>query len=275
MNETTYLTELLKDLHNTTGFRISIHDINFKEIAGYPPEGSLFCRMIHKSDKIYSMCLAEDRERFLEAKENQKTIIYKCQFGLYEAISPIYNYNTLSGYLIMGQIAKKDDFYAMEIYDSVKPYLNNDSEELLRIIKTIPVIDEKIINSSINLMTVCASYLTLTNKVKTGANDLGELIFRYLYNNYPEKITFESMCNKFHCCKSTLINAFKRTYNTTIMQKLTEIRIDESKKLLKESDISISEISLVVGFSDQSYFSKIFKEYCGMTPREYRNNPPV
>ncbi len=273
MNDVGFLVELLRDLHNTTGFRISIHDVNFNEIAGYPEFGSEFCKRIHNSEEIYRACIEEDSKRFLEVQATQKTIIYKCKFGLYEAISPIYNYNVLSGYLMMGQVGNSDDFSEKRTIDSIRPYLENNIDDLNRLIKAIPVIENEIITSSINLMTVCANYLTLTNRIKTSVDNLGELILRYLYNNYSEKIVIDDMCRKFNCCKSTLINAFRKTYNVTIMEKLTEIRIQEAKKLLKESKIPISEISQLTGFADQSYFSKIFKETTNLTPREYRNNP--
>jgi YesN/AraC family two-component response regulator len=48
------------------------------------------------------------------------------------------------------------------------------------------------------------------------------------------------------------------------------VRIEESKHLLTSTDDSIVDICLAVGFEDQSYFSKVFKKYTGMTPKQYR-----
>jgi AraC-like DNA-binding protein len=272
MKENMSITELLRDLYLTTGFRFSIRDVNYNLIAGYPKDGSEFCNCLHKSKEAYNMCSREDFNRFNEVKKRNETIIYKCKFGLYEAISPIYNYNVLSGYLLMGQVAKKEDFSKEEMLAKVKPYFKENIDEIKEKIEHIPIVDGDAITSSVNIMTVCANFLTLTNKVKTVSDNLARLTHGYLYENYKDKISIEEMCKKFNCCKSTLINSFKKTYHTTIIQKLTEIRIEEAKKLLDNTNLSISEISQMTGFSDQSYFSKTFKEYHGISPREYKNN---
>lgn len=53
---------------------------------------------------------------------------------------------------------------------------------------------------------------------------------------------------------------------------LNKIRIEQSKLLLKNTDSSIVEIAMEVGFEDQSYFSKVFKNLTKMTPKQYRQN---
>ena len=53
---------------------------------------------------------------------------------------------------------------------------------------------------------------------------------------------------------------------------LNKIRIEQSKLLLKNTDFSIVEIAMEVGFEDQSYFSKVFKNLTKMTPKQYRQN---
>ena len=47
-------------------------------------------------------------------------------------------------------------------------------------------------------------------------------------------------------------------------------RIEESKRLLTTSNYSIVDIAIAVGFEDQSYFSKVFKKYTGITPKQFR-----
>ena len=48
------------------------------------------------------------------------------------------------------------------------------------------------------------------------------------------------------------------------------VRIEESKRLLANTDYSVIDISVAAGFEDQSYFSKVFKKYTGLTPKQYR-----
>lgn len=48
------------------------------------------------------------------------------------------------------------------------------------------------------------------------------------------------------------------------------VRIEESKRLLINPEYSIIDVAMAVGFMDQSYFSKVFKKYTGLTPKQYR-----
>jgi len=52
---------------------------------------------------------------------------------------------------------------------------------------------------------------------------------------------------------------------------LNEIRIDEAKKILKSDTLKIYEVAEICGFSDTTYFNKLFKKMCGCTPLEYKN----
>ena len=49
------------------------------------------------------------------------------------------------------------------------------------------------------------------------------------------------------------------------------VRMENAKELLLDSDMSILEIGAAVGIDDQNYFSRIFKKHCGVSPIEFRN----
>ena len=63
---------------------------------------------------------------------------------------------------------------------------------------------------------------------------------------------------------------FHKTVGESFREHLCRVRIEESKRLLLSTDISLNQIGLAVGFSDQSYYSKVFKRITGLTPGEYR-----
>jgi AraC-like DNA-binding protein len=70
--------------------------------------------------------------------------------------------------------------------------------------------------------------------------------------------------------KSTVLTQFKKEFHTTVNNYLNSIRLEHSKKMLENSDRTVSEIALDCGFSDQSYFSKMFSAKFGKTPTDYR-----
>lgn len=70
--------------------------------------------------------------------------------------------------------------------------------------------------------------------------------------------------------KYYLVHVFTRTYGISPINYLIGRRIGGAKRLLAESDYSISQIAQTVGFSSQSYFSQSFKRVTGQTPAQYR-----
>ena len=101
------------------------------------------------------------------------------------------------------------------------------------------------------------------------AQRLGALI-DYLNNNYGEKITVPLAAAMVGMSQSHFMRYFKQAAGKTFVDYLTHLRIHKARLLLPDKNLSIAEISNQVGFTDQSYFDKRFKEHFSKSPREYR-----
>ena len=88
--------------------------------------------------------------------------------------------------------------------------------------------------------------------------------------NVQKKICINDICDELKCSKSTLLTTFKKTYGITVNTYITEARLERAVHLLIEGNMTISEIAVETGFSDQSYFSKVFSASYGISPSEYR-----
>ena len=95
---------------------------------------------------------------------------------------------------------------------------------------------------------------------------------RYILNHLTEKITLEELSNLTHLSPQYLCKLFKAECRITISDYIREQRINEAKWLLESTDIALTEIADSLGFSDQTYFSSVFKKTTGLTPRHYRAN---
>ena len=73
-----------------------------------------------------------------------------------------------------------------------------------------------------------------------------------------------------HLHPSYFSTVFKNAAGLSFKEYLNKVRIEESKILLQNTDFSIIDIAVAVGFEDQSYFSKVFKKYTGTTPKQFR-----
>lgn len=63
---------------------------------------------------------------------------------------------------------------------------------------------------------------------------------------------------------------FKNIFGCTMFDYLTKVKIDKAKEMLKKQDYKIYEIASMLGYKSKAYFTSLFKEYTGVTPKEYR-----
>ena len=85
-----------------------------------------------------------------------------------------------------------------------------------------------------------------------------------------EKVTINDSATAVNISPKECIRSFKKNIHQTPIEYLLNYRVEQAKKLLRHSELSITDIALRAGFSTSAYFSKIFKERVGMTLREYR-----
>jgi len=120
-------------------------------------------------------------------------------------------------------------------------------------------------------MTICAQYLTLSTAIPSSTPTVAEMAKKYIFDNFRNKFTIKDICQSIGCSKSTLITAFKREYGMTVNEYITEVRLTEAVRMLDAGVRNIGEVALCSGFSDQSYFSKVFSARFGVPPSEYRS----
>ena len=93
----------------------------------------------------------------------------------------------------------------------------------------------------------------------------------FISDNYDKNITVEDVADSVCLSSSYLSHLFREKLNCTVNNYITRVRIEKSIELMSMRELSIQEISEKVGFNSQSYFTKIFKRYIGVTPVIYRN----
>lgn len=99
-----------------------------------------------------------------------------------------------------------------------------------------------------------------------------EKAIAYIKENYNSDINMAVVSNHVSMNYSLFSFSFKQYTGTNFVNYLKELRVEEAKKMLAQTDMKVIEISQCVGYDNEKHFMKLFKKYCGVSPTEYRKN---
>ncbi|MBS3920700.1 MAG: PocR ligand-binding domain-containing protein [Deltaproteobacteria bacterium] len=94
----------------------------------------------------------------------------------------------------------------------------------------------------------------------------------FIETNYGEPLTVDRVAKEVYLSTSRLSHIIKSELGITLGDYISKVRIEKAEALLKDRELSISQIALEVGFPDQSYFTKVFKKIEKCTPKIFRQN---
>ncbi len=121
-----------------------------------------------------------------------------------------------------------------------------------------------------------ASYLVQLNNEMTrledgaGSGSVIANVKRYINEHFAEDISLNTLSNVFFIHPIYLSRLFKEKTGVNFIDYVTEVRISNAKELLKNHALKIYDICQMVGYDSPRYFSKLFKNTTGMTPKEFK-----
>lgn len=92
----------------------------------------------------------------------------------------------------------------------------------------------------------------------------------YIRRHFGGALTLDSVAQKVFVSPFYLSHLFKEELGLTFVEYLTRVRVEEAKRLLASSNLSVLGVAEKVGYEDASYFSKVFRKATGLTPNQYR-----
>ena len=95
----------------------------------------------------------------------------------------------------------------------------------------------------------------------------------YINENLSGELGLNILAQKLNLSAGYLSDLFKKDTGTTITEYITDKRMDFARYLLSTTHLQIQTVAQHCGISDVNYFSKVFKKYTGLTPKEYRSSP--
>jgi len=120
----------------------------------------------------------------------------------------------------------------------------------------------------INIISLLGRAAAQVNKNRI--TDSLRFALKYIDENYTKAIDVKELAKREHISYAYFRTIFKQKTGTSPNQYIIMLRLRNASLLLKQTDLSIKEIAESMGFSDQMYFSRIFKKRFGMTPKDFR-----
>ncbi|MDP9750149.1 response regulator [Thermoanaerobacter pentosaceus] len=127
---------------------------------------------------------------------------------------------------------------------------------------------ESLKSSLVNLVHMIA------NKIEQSENKnpIVKAAVNYIEKNYNKNITLESVAKEVYVTPAYLSILFKRELKINFIDYLHKVRIQKAQELFENQNLKIYQVANMVGFTDEKYFSQIFKKYTGLTPTQYRES---
>lgn len=240
----------LSYLNKNCRLNVSVHFdyYNFKNLpqiemlSKFNSHSNPYCIKIKGVDNNQEKCISFQKDVY-KLCNKEDVLIKKCHGGVFQYIRAVKKENKVIGFVaICGynkKIFKSEDEIPLLLCNAVVPPL-------------IYMLE--------NIFSVCNS------------NDNSEYnaVLQYL-NEYHTTATLPDLCDHFMRSKSHISHLFKKRSGMTIKEYCNNLKLEDARKLLAETNFSVTEIAYDSGFNDVSYFISLFKEKYGTSPLKFRN----
>lgn len=134
-------------------------------------------------------------------------------------------------------------------------------------IRDLPILDAKTKEDFLEVICQFCESIILQKE----GNDIISKVKKYIHNHYQGSISLDDVAAHVELTPTYFTKIFKEQINLTFIDYVTNVRIEKSKELLLNTNLSLKEISYEVGYKDPNYFSRVFKKWTNLSPRQFRS----
>ena len=258
------LEQMQRDFNYVTGVSITPYYADGNPITtAYTVMGS-YCTFVQSLECGRTFCEKSNNALIRKCRESMKTERHICAWGLCDIAIPLIHRDEIIGYLMIGQIRTSD-----RLPKSVR-LSTDERKKIEEYYYKIPLFDERMIESVINIGSIMTKYIIFENIIKAGPRKSSSIIADYVEEHLSEPLSVKSISQHTHISVSGIYKSMKQTFGKTLGEYILELRLSRAEALLKDDNISIEKIAESVGFSDPAYFSRLFKKSRGLSPMKFK-----
>ena len=230
-----------------------------------------FCAQVRKNKNLYNKCISHDNMAFEVCDKTHSIYKYHCHMGLVEVAKPIIKNEVILGYLLFGQIS--DTKQKQEVLEKIN-FLDDsiDKVTLTKNLEKIKYRSKHYIDSVSHILEMSAAYILENDYLSVQMSTIADLISVYINSNLSLNLKNNTLCERFNISRTSLYTLWKEVYGISVSEYIKKQRINKAKKLLKQTEMSVSSIAEAIGIPDANYFIKVFKTSTGMTPKKYQKS---
>lgn len=248
--------------------RLALHNIN----------SNPYCMYVKSNPEVWNHCIA--RQGKVVQRCSQGIFCGVCYAGMGEVVFPITDTNgdilgfiSVSGFRMQPELAKQKMRHFALKYQM-------DYQQLLGIYQDSTQPEPTDLEGlKARIAPLCNMFVLLHHELQglytRGVESqkqscLLSHAITYIHKNYTNNIQMADIADECHCSVSTLSHLFKKETGVSISQFLGNLRIERGKALLRDTELTVSQISDALGFCNANYFCRMFKETVGCSPSAYR-----
>ena len=185
-------------------------------------------------------------------------------FSKYWMHFDVYPNSSMFNTLGLPRCVKADkDSHAMRLFKEFAPLARSDKfiDRLTVKSRLIELIGEYI--------KLCGAELT---DVKGHTNKRFDDLIRYINENLDKPLSNEELAQKYFVHPNHFVRTFKDKMGQTPAKYIKNKKLEAGKRLLEQSELSVSQVAVTIGLSDPAHFSRLFRERYGMPPTLYREH---
>lgn len=256
-----YAEYLKNELGLNISFHVSSHSFGslprdiYSRLAPYNCHTNAYCMAVKST--AHEKCILNQKKIF-SSLNSSELFCNVCHAGVFEYIFPITRNSTAIGFLTASGYKPPPEYASAPPINPSLPY----DKLKAAIPQELPG-------------TLLAPLALMLGKIfeefGTETEDEYSLILQFL-NEYHTSITLDDLAKHFNRSKSHISHLFKSENGLTIRAYCNNLKLEDARVLLMNTDMSISRIAYDTGFGDTSYFIKLFREKFGTAPLKYRSS---